>query len=122
MFSMCPPSDRFNHDLLSDMPIAVISRSRQTNPGAPIAVLRGFAIQNPRRMLRSVSSAERVGIDPRPICGDAAAPDTAMAVARSTSAPSTFHWLVGRYPTAGAPDQHLEKRKKSPLRSLKTGL
>src|SRR5262245_32623416 len=92
MFSRWPPSERLIHACFSDMPIPIISRIRQENPGDFSNRLRpGCSIQNPRRTLRNVSNAVSVGIEPRPIYGDAAAPEMAIAVARSGGALLVLH-------------------------------
>src|SRR6476646_4091068 len=118
MFSMCPPSDRLSHACFSDIPRPVISRTRQAKPGALSHVSRsGRRIQKPRRTLRNVSRAASVGIEPRPIWEDAAAPEMAIAVARSGASSFVLHFSVGKYPVAGEPHQRFENRKKSLLRS-----
>src|SRR5260221_13915511 len=101
----------------------VISRRRQENPGGVIGgALRGFASQKPRRMLRSVIRAESEGTEPSPIWGDAAAPEMAIAVARSTGLRFVFQHDAGLYSTAVDPTQFFEKRKKSPFLSRSTSL
>src|SRR4051812_6647564 len=94
IFSIWPPSDRFSHALLSVIPTPVISRISAENPGTPDGFFCGFPIQKPSLMLRSVISADRVGSDPNPMCGDAAAPDIAIAVARSTGLPLVHQFFV----------------------------
>jgi hypothetical protein len=44
----------------------------------------GWWIQNPSRTFRKVSKAVRVGFEPNPMYEEAAAPETAITVARST--------------------------------------
>src|SRR6266567_2409854 len=103
---MCPPSETLSQVRFSDISMPVISRRMQEKLGGCLGSPRlGFAIQNPRRMLRSVIRAERVGYEPSPICGDAAAPDIAMAVARSTGRPFVLQSSVAEYPTALEPLQ-----------------
>ncbi len=77
------------------MKIPSISRIKHVNPGALSPPVPGRRIQKPRRTLRKVISATREGFDSSPMCEDAAAPETAMAVARSAGAPFVFHSAVG---------------------------
>src|SRR5271163_3003439 len=118
MFSMWPPSDRLSHARFSDMAIPVISRIKQVNPGTcGKRLCPGRRIQKPSRTFKKVRSAARVGMDSKPICEEAAAPDTAIAVARSGLTAFIFQVLVWAKPTTGEPHQCLENKKKSALRS-----
>src|SRR6516164_9355573 len=97
MFSMCPPSDRFSQGRSSAILMPVISRIRQKNPGVFSHSLRlGCRIQKPRRTLRKVNKAVRVGMDSIPMCDDAAAPEIAMIVAKSGGALLVRHPAVGK--------------------------
>ena len=84
MFSMWPPSERCSHALSSAICAPNISRRSSRKPGfLKSDQMFGFLIQKPRRTFRKVSKAVSAGIEPSPIRGAMAAPEIAIAVARS---------------------------------------